>query len=124
MTAVVATASYLRRNHPHARAFVLSDGDGTGDLDGVDVVATPEAADVMVIGGASEEFSYDIVNRIFRGISDGAALVGMHRNLSWRTSEHWELDAGAYLAGLEAATGVTAAICGKPAAAISTPRCR
>jgi len=117
MTAVVATASYLRHNHPNARAFVLSDGDGTGDLDGVDVVATPEAADVMVIGGASEEFSYDIVNRIFRGIRDGAALVGMHRNLYWRTSEHWELDAGAYLAGLEAATGVTAAICGKPAAA-------
>ena len=48
---------------------------------------------------------------------DGAALVGMHRNLYWRTGRGWELDGGAYIAGLEAAAGTTATICGKPAAA-------
>jgi ribonucleotide monophosphatase NagD (HAD superfamily) len=48
---------------------------------------------------------------------DGAALVGMHRNLYWKTSRGWQLDGGAYIAGLEEATGTTAAICGKPARA-------
>ena len=46
------------------------------------------------------------MNRVFRRLMDGAALVGMHRNLYWRTAEGWQLDGGAYLAGLEAAAGV------------------
>jgi ribonucleotide monophosphatase NagD (HAD superfamily) len=41
----------------------------------------------------------------------------MHRNMFWRTSEGFELDAGAYVTGLEAAAGVEAVVCGKPAAA-------
>jgi ribonucleotide monophosphatase NagD (HAD superfamily) len=41
----------------------------------------------------------------------------MHRNLFWRTRTGWELDGGAYVAGLEQAAGVEATICGKPAAA-------
>jgi ribonucleotide monophosphatase NagD (HAD superfamily) len=40
----------------------------------------------------------------------------MHRNLYWRTKEGWELDGGAYLEALEAASGLPAVICGKPAA--------
>jgi ribonucleotide monophosphatase NagD (HAD superfamily) len=40
----------------------------------------------------------------------------MHRNLYWRTSDGLELDAGAYIAGLEEATGREAVICGKPSA--------
>jgi ribonucleotide monophosphatase NagD (HAD superfamily) len=39
----------------------------------------------------------------------------MHRNMFWRTSDGLELDGGAYIAGLEEATGVRATICGKPA---------
>jgi ribonucleotide monophosphatase NagD (HAD superfamily) len=38
----------------------------------------------------------------------------MHRNLYWMEAEGMSLDAGAYLLGLEAATGTTAAIAGKP----------
>ena len=73
-------------------------------------------ADVIVLGGASEDFTYPTMNRIFRRLMDGASLVGMHRNLYWRTSDGLELDAGAYIAGLEEATGREAVICGKPAA--------
>jgi ribonucleotide monophosphatase NagD (HAD superfamily) len=47
---------------------------------------------------------------------DGAELVAMHRNLYWRTADGLELDAGAYVAGLEAATGRQAVVCGKPSA--------
>jgi ribonucleotide monophosphatase NagD (HAD superfamily) len=45
---------------------------------------------------------------------DGAAIVAMHRNLYWRTDAGLQLDAGAYVVGLEAATGRTATVCGKP----------
>lgn len=117
VTAVTATAAYLREHHPGRRAFVLTDGDPGEDLGDVPRAATPEEAEVIAIGGASDDFGYDVVNRIFRRVMDGAPLVGMHRNLSWRTDRGWELDGGAYLAGLEEATGVRAAICGKPSPA-------
>lgn len=113
VTAVVATAAYLRRSHPGAKVFVLSDGDATADLEGVEIVDV-DRADVIVLGGASEAFSYGTMNRIFRRLMEGAGLVGMHRNLFWKTSDGWELDGGAYIAGLEEAAGTEATICGKP----------
>jgi len=117
VTAVTATATYLLEQHAGGRAFVLTDGDPGEDLTGVRLADTPEDADVIVIGGASEAFGYDVVNRIFRRLMDGAALVGMHRNLFWKTAQGWELDGGAYIAGLEEAATTTATICGKPARA-------
>ncbi|HEX5936851.1 MAG TPA: TIGR01458 family HAD-type hydrolase [Actinomycetota bacterium] len=113
VTAVVATAQYLRNAHPGAGVFVLSDGDAAADLEDVRLVDVDEA-DVIVLGGACEDFTYATLNRIFRRLMDGATLVGMHRNLFWKTSEGWELDGGAYIAGLEEAAETRATICGKP----------
>jgi HAD superfamily hydrolase (TIGR01458 family) len=117
VTAVTATADHLRHANPRSPVFVVSDGDARRDMDGVTLVDAPEEADVIVLGGASRDFTYDLVNRCFRRLMDGAALVAMHRNLYWKTADGFELDAGAYVAGLEAATGTHAVICGKPAAA-------
>jgi HAD superfamily hydrolase (TIGR01458 family) len=115
ITAVVGTASYLRDRHPGARVFLLTDGDAAEDLEGIDLV--DDEAEVVVIGGACEDFSYSTINRVFRMLMKGAVLVGMHRNLYWRTAEGLELDGGAYIAALEEAAGIEATICGKPAPA-------
>lgn len=115
VTAVVATATYLRDRHPGARVFLLTDGDARADLEGVELVR--DRADVVVLGGASEEFTYATLNHVFQMLVDGAELIGMHRNLYWKTAEGWQLDGGAYIAGLEEATGRSAVICGKPSAA-------
>jgi HAD superfamily hydrolase (TIGR01458 family) len=115
VTAVVATGAHLLAAHPGARVFVLSDGDAKGDLEGIELVN--EDADVVVLGGAYEGFDYPTMNRVFRMLMDGAELVAMHRNLYWRTSDGWQLDGGAYVAGLEEAIGRRATVCGKPSAA-------
>jgi HAD superfamily hydrolase (TIGR01458 family) len=117
VTAVVATASYLRAHHPGARVLLLTDGDAREDLDGVTLVGPDDIADVVVLGGACEAFTYPALNDVFRRVMDGATLVGMHRNLYWRTNDGWQLDSGAYIAGLEEATRRPAVICGKPSAA-------
>lgn len=114
VTAVVATGAYLRTHHAGRPVFVLSDGDAQEDLEGIELVG-PDTADVIVIGGACDDFTYAALNTIFKRLMDGAALVGMHRNLLWRTARGWELDGGAYIAGLEEASGTEAVICGKPA---------
>jgi HAD superfamily hydrolase (TIGR01458 family) len=113
VTAVVATATYLRERTPDARVFVLSDGDVAEDLEGIDLVDVRHA-DVVVLGGAGERFAYPVINAVFRRLMDGAELVGMHRNLFWKTADGWQLDSGAYLMGLEAAAGTSATVCGKP----------
>jgi HAD superfamily hydrolase (TIGR01458 family) len=118
VTAVTATAEHLRRAHPNAAAFLLSDGDARADLDDIKLVEDPAEADVVVLGGASNDFTYETVNRVFGRLMRGdVSLVAMHRNMFWRTSHGFELDAGAYVAGLEAATGLQATVCGKPAPA-------
>ncbi len=114
VTAVAATASYLRSHHPGARVLLLSDGDAAEDLE--DVLLVDERPDVVVLGGACDDFTYPAMNLVFRMLMEGATLVGMHRNLYWRTNVGLQLDSGAYIAGLEEATGRPAVICGKPTA--------
>src|SRR4029078_743052 len=63
LTAVTATAQYLRSFFPEAGAFVLSDGDARADMDGVTLVMTPEDADVILLGGASDDFTLHVLHR-------------------------------------------------------------
>ena len=116
LTAVAATAGYLRSHHPNARVLLLSDAESIRDLEGVQLTEQ-EDADVVVIGGASELFTYSNLNRAFRAVMDGAALVGMHRSLYWRAASGLQMDGGAFLRALEEASGREAVVCGKPAAA-------
>jgi HAD superfamily hydrolase (TIGR01458 family) len=118
-TAPAITAAYLARNYPGARCALLNSGDITADLAGVTIVpddAGP-APDVVILGGAGPEFSYPALNRVFGYLQGGARLVAMGRNLYWRTDRGLQLDAGAFLLGLEQASGVQAEVTGKPAAA-------
>jgi HAD superfamily hydrolase (TIGR01458 family) len=117
VTAAAATAEYLRTQHAGARVFLLSDGDARADLQGVTLVGSDESADVVVIGGACDDFTYAALNHVFDLMNDGAPLIGMHRNMYWQTAEGLQLDGGAYVAALEEATGTTATVCGKPAPA-------
>jgi HAD superfamily hydrolase (TIGR01458 family) len=119
-TAPATTAAYLARRHPGARCLLLNSGDITEDLAGVRLVsedAAPDAADVVVLGGAGPEFSYQALNRAFGFLLHGAGLVAMSRTLYWRTADGMQLDTGAFLAGLEQAAGVQAEVTGKPAEA-------
>ena len=113
LTAPAATAAHLRRHHPGARVFLLNTGDLTDDLQGIDLV-DDGPADVVVIGGAGVDFTHQQLNEAFRLILDGAAFVAMHRNVYWRTSAGLELDTGAYVQALQAATGVEPVVLGKP----------
>jgi HAD superfamily hydrolase (TIGR01458 family) len=117
LTAPLATADYLRTNHPGARCYLLSSGDITQDLEDITVVGPGQEADVVVLGGAGMVYNHAQLNHAFRLLLDGAAFVAMHRNLYWRTAEGMELDTGAYVMALEAASGAEATVVGKPASA-------
>jgi HAD superfamily hydrolase (TIGR01458 family) len=115
-TAPAITAAYLARHHPGARCLLLNSGDIAEDLAGVTITDDTDA-DVVILGGAGPEFSYAALNRVFGCLLGGARLVAMGRTLYWRTDTGMQLDTGAFLAGLEQASGVAAEVTGKPSAA-------
>jgi HAD superfamily hydrolase (TIGR01458 family) len=117
LTAPAATAEHLRTHHPDARVALLSSGDVAADLGDVRFTELTAQVDVVVLGGAGPEFTYEALDAVFARLQEGAMLLAMHRNLYWRTSSGLQLDTGAFLAGLEEAAGVEATVLGKPSEA-------
>jgi HAD superfamily hydrolase (TIGR01458 family) len=115
LTASVLAATWLRAERAGARVFLMGDAQAE-DLRGVELVGADEAPDVVLVSGADESFCFETFNTALRLLRRGAELVAMHRNLMWVTRRGEKLDAGAYLLGLEAATGLEAVVLGKPAA--------
>jgi len=118
LTAPVVAAGYLRERYQGARCLLLNSGDISADLTGVALVSGDDpSVDIVLVGGAGPEFSYQALNRAFGCLQGGARLVAVHRGMYWRTSDGLQLDSGAFVAGLEQAAGVQAQVVGKPAAA-------
>jgi HAD superfamily hydrolase (TIGR01458 family) len=88
------------------------------DLEGLELIGMN--ADAVLVGGADESeepgriFSYLNLNRAFLELQAGADFYCLHRNRWWQTAEGPRLDAGAFVAGLEYATGTEATVLGKP----------
>jgi HAD superfamily hydrolase (TIGR01458 family) len=115
VTAATIGAAHLRRHHPDALVRLLNSGDITADLTDVRLAAAGEHPGVVVLGGAGPEFTHEALTEVFRDLLAGAALVALHRNHYWATDDGLTLDTGAYLPGLEQASGVPARVVGKPA---------
>jgi HAD superfamily hydrolase (TIGR01458 family) len=115
------TARAAARELAGKRVFALVMAGVVPDLEGVELVG--EGAEAVLIGGCDETFepnqvfSYMNLARAFGEIQMGAELYCLHKNRWWQTSRGPLLDAGAYVAGLEYATGVEATVLGKPSPA-------
>ena len=103
------------------RVLALVMGAIVPDLEGIDLVG--DRADAVLLGGCDETiepnqvFSWMNLGRAFAELQLGAELYCLHKNKWWQTSRGPLLDAGAFVAGLEYATGVDATILGKPSPA-------
>ena len=73
-----------------------------------------ENAPVLVIGDAADQFSYQAMNSAFRQIMNGSLLISLEKDTHWRDGDGLSLGAGAFVAGLEYATGITSHLIGKP----------
>ena len=70
--------------------------------------------DVVVVGDIGDKWSYALLNRVFNLVRKGAHLVGLHKNRFWQTEQGLQMDIGAFVTGIEYATGKRATIMGKP----------
>jgi HAD superfamily hydrolase (TIGR01458 family) len=121
ITATSATAAHTAAHHRGGLLFVLATDDARREFDGQHLVTADEAEAAppgtiaaVVIGDAGDELSYRNLDVAFRLVRKGADLLSMHRNPWWLTPKGETLDAGAFVVGLEFATGRRAKILGKP----------
>lgn len=110
-TAPVAASLMLRR-HPEARCWVVTRGDSIQEFQGLRL--DEDRPDFVVLGDLMEGFTFDLLNRVFRKLMDGAELIAMQKNRYWLTRGKLTLDMGPFVAALEFATGRSARVVGKP----------
>ena len=111
-----ATINYLAES-PHSSCHLLVAADLLPEFG--DVPQAPlDVADIVVIGDMGVDWSYTLMNRVFRRLLDGARLVAIHKNRFWQASEGLRMDVGGFVAGLEFCSGVQAEVIGKPAQAL------
>lgn len=121
-SALSASAAWTARHFKDRPLYVLASEDARTEFAGQHLLSHEQAARrgataaAVVIGDSPEDATYDNLNRAFRLILGGAALIGMHRNGWWLTPDGPTLDSGAFVTGLEFAAGRPAKIVGKPSA--------
>ena len=83
----------------------------------------PEFADLdtgspnaVLLGDAEDRFDYAHLNRAFRVIMEGGALLAMGNNQYFQDRDGLSLDIGPFVAALEYASGERAVVLGKPSA--------
>jgi len=119
-TSLSAAAAYTAAHFPGEPLFVIAASAALPEFDGQCLLSGEEAdapdarAGAVVIGDGGDDLSYRNLNRAFRLVRRGAALLAMHRNAWWLTEQGETLDIGGYVVGLEFATGAKALVTGKP----------
>ncbi len=85
------------------------------DLEGLE--ESEGGVDAVIVGDLGDRWDYQVLNRAFRRLMDGAALIALQKNRYWETAEGLSLDAGPFVAALEYAVGREAEVVGKPSPA-------
>lgn len=122
-TALSASVELVRRDYGNRPIYVITSDDARVEFEGVNLVdgavadAAPSEVAAVVLGDSPDQLTKANLDRAFRLVRGGAALIGMHRNAWWLTRDGPTLDAGAFLVGLEYATERKARIVGKPSPA-------
>lgn len=96
------------------RCHLVSIGDVHRDFEKAGVEITSGEAQVVVVGDAGDNFTYQTLTKAFRLLIDGATLIALERDRYWMGEDGLQLSAGPFVTGLEYASGAKAEVAGKP----------
>ena len=96
----------------HRRAALVMHDEVKADFGALE--EADHDVDAVIVGDLGAQFAFEPLNRAFRLIMDGAELVALQKNRYWMTPGGLSLDAGAFVAALEFASGREAVVVGKP----------
>lgn len=109
-TAPAATLRYVKQHE--LRPYLLIHADLEADFADVNC----HAPNAVVVGDAGEAFNYHTLNRAFRVLMGGGALIAMGSNRYFREPDGLSLDMGPFVEALHFASGVEPTVIGKPSA--------
>ena len=115
----LVTPAALARKHcvdaGHTTVALVMNENVKEDFTGLE--ETEDGPDAVIMGDLGERFGFDILNRAFREVMDGAELIALQKNRFWLTSDGLSLDAGPFVAAVEYGAGTDALVVGKPSEA-------
>ncbi|MCR9140830.1 MAG: TIGR01458 family HAD-type hydrolase [bacterium] len=115
-TPAQAAVVYIRREFGDDPALhLLLDEDTKRDF--ADFRQDHTNPDAIVIGDIGDRWNYQIMQRLFEMVTTfGARIIALHKGRYWQAGapSGLRLDIGAFIAGLEYATGKPAVVIGKP----------
>lgn len=114
-TPAIAAAAYLKKTKRH-NFHLLVTGDVERDFPKYPTL-TKNGTDLIIVGDAGDEFTYQNLNVAFRALLDGADLIALERDRYWMAPDGLLLSAGPFVTALESATGKKAVLMGKPSRA-------
>lgn len=111
-SAVSATREFLRRQGKPSVHLLIRESAET------DFAEFPKSGepDYVVVGDIGAAWNYELLNRVFKELMNGAGLIAMHMNKFWQSEDGLQMDIGAFVAGLEFVTDKKATVIGKPSA--------
>ena len=119
LTPPVAAGQWLHENQLSKLGLFVSDITRR-EFDSFTLVDQEnEAVDAVVVGDMGEDWSFLTLNRAFRFLmhSPQPRLIALGLTRYWRAQDGLRLDAGAYVAALQYASGSEPVVLGKPAEA-------
>lgn len=111
LTPPIAAKEYLKKfNNPKCRFLIRKEvREEFEEFENYD--SNPE---FIIIGDIGDFWNYVLVNDIFNQVMNGASIVALHKGKFWVTEEGLKIDFGAFITGIEYATGKEAKVMGKP----------
>jgi HAD superfamily hydrolase (TIGR01458 family) len=112
---VTPAALAVRHCHDagHKRVALVMNDEVKDDFAGLE--QADRHVDAVIMGDLGSAFGYDVLNRAFRHVMDGAELIALQKNRYWLRADGLSLDVGPFVAAIEYATGREAYVVGKPA---------
>lgn len=112
-TCAMATADFLARQKPNGTAYVIGEGGLLHALHDNNYSIVDHDPDYVVVG-EGRTLTLEMMEHAVRLVLDGARLVATNPDPSCPTSNGIRPGCGAFVAMLEAATGIKALSVGKP----------
>lgn len=112
-TSALATASFLKRQVPSRRAFVIGEAGLTTALYEAGFVTTETDPDVVVLG-ETRNYSFELLTTAIRLISEGARFIATNPDVTGPSQQGPLPATGAVAAMITAATGRRPYFVGKP----------
>ncbi|XP_054843297.1 haloacid dehalogenase-like hydrolase domain-containing protein 2 [Eublepharis macularius] len=107
-TSLTAARNLLEQKR--VRPLLLVEESALRDFRGLDT----NEPNAVVIGLAPDHFNYQMMNKAFQLILNGAPLIAVHKARYYKRKDGLALGPGPFVAGLEYATDTQATVVGKP----------